>query len=137
MHVPLMWDGEGAGPFRGVVALGYLRCCDWVSCSISSQIWSTWYFPRFLLRDGLFTQMNIISLVVLVMPCASLLVKQSTFTGCPGCLGCQSGVAPLVRDMSHLCGGLSIFGPQLAPSSHMWLLIAVCMQQQAHPRQQL
>ena len=45
----------------------------------------SWYFPMFLLRDGSLTEMYMASLMVLVVPCASLLmmVKQSTLVGCP------------------------------------------------------
>ena len=43
------------------------------------------YFPRFLMRDGSLTQMNMASLVVLVMLCVSLLIMgmQSTLMECP------------------------------------------------------
>ena len=43
-----------------------------VSCRTSSQLWSSWNLPRFLLRDGSLTIMNIASLMVLVMLCTSL-----------------------------------------------------------------
>ena len=69
---PCVWHGKGACPFRGVVAPDYLRWSDWVSCRTSSQMWGSWYFHRFLLRNASFKQMNIASLKVLVMPCASL-----------------------------------------------------------------
>ena len=48
-------------------------------------MWGSWYFPWFLLRDLLFMQMNITSLMVLMMLCASLprMEKQSTSTRCP------------------------------------------------------
>ena len=39
-----------------------------VSCRISSQMWGSWYFPSFLLRDGSFTLMNIAFLMVLGTP---------------------------------------------------------------------
>ena len=61
--------GRGLGSFWGVVAPGYLRYSDGVSCSTSSQILGNWYFPGFLLRDGSFTCMNMASLMVLVMSC--------------------------------------------------------------------
>ena len=47
--------GEGAGSFRGEVAPVYLRWSDLVSFSTSSQMWDSWCFPMFLLRDGSFT----------------------------------------------------------------------------------
>ena len=43
-----------------------------MSCRTSSQIWSSWNLPRFLLRDGSLTLMNIAYLMILTVPCASL-----------------------------------------------------------------
>ena len=81
----------GAGPFRGVMALGYLRCSDWVPYNTSSQIWGGWYFPRFMLRGGSFTLMNMASLIVLVMPCSSYLLWWNSLHWlgvlCSSCVG--------------------------------------------------
>ena len=83
--VPPMWYGEGMVLFLGVVVTGYLRCSDGMSCSTSSHIWSSWYFLRFLLRHGSFTQKNMAFLMVMVMLYVSLsmMVKHSTSAGCP------------------------------------------------------
>ena len=56
----------------GVVMKGYLKWRAAVSCRTSSQMWGSWYFTRFLLRDGSLTQINMASLMVLVTQCASL-----------------------------------------------------------------
>ena len=83
---PFMWLKEGsADPFRWVVAPSYLRWSDLGSYRTSSQMWGSWYFSRFLVRDGSYTKMNITFFMVLVMPWATLstMVKQSTSTGCP------------------------------------------------------
>ena len=48
-------------------------------------MWDSWYFLRFLLRDGSLNQMYIASLMVLVTTCDSLptMVKHSSLSGCP------------------------------------------------------
>ena len=71
--------------WKGVVVLGYLSHSQGVSCSTTSHMWGSWYLPRFLLRDGLFTWMYMAPFMVLVTPCASLstTVKHSKFTWCP------------------------------------------------------
>ena len=79
-------------PIGIVVVMGYLRWSDEVSYRTSSKMWGSWYFPRFpLLRDGSFTWINMASLMVLVMPCASLptVEKQFRLTGCPVVWLCQ------------------------------------------------
>ena len=75
---------EWTGPLRRVVAMGHLRWSDWVSCR-TSQIWGSWCFPRFLMRDGSLTQIHMAFLMVLLTPCASLptIKKQSMVMGCP------------------------------------------------------
>ena len=92
----------------GVVAKGYLRRRDGVSCKTSSQMWDGWYFSRLMLRDELLTWMNIASLMVLVTLCDSLptMEKQSTLIGCPvdwqcwqmgeGALKCSLSLSPKV-----------------------------------------
>ena len=52
----------------------YLSYSEGSSCSTSSHRWVRLYLPRFLLREGSFTQMYMASLIVLVSPCACLLV---------------------------------------------------------------
>ena len=48
----------GADLLRPVTEMaGYLKWREGVSCRTSSPIWGSWYFPRFLLRDGSLTQM--------------------------------------------------------------------------------
>ena len=53
------------------------------------QICGTWYFPKFLINEGSFTQMNIASLMFLIFPSDSMctMEKQSGQTGCPVVLG--------------------------------------------------
>ena len=83
---PYMVCGKGGWAHYGrrVVVLGYLSHSEGVSCSTSSYIWASWYFPRFLLKDVSFTQMYMVSFMVLVTPCASLfpIVNHSKSTGC-------------------------------------------------------
>ena len=76
------WTHCGRG---GVEMLNYLSCSEGVSCSTSSNMWGSWYFPRFLLRDQSFTQMYMAFLMVLATPYASLftIVKHFKSTGCP------------------------------------------------------
>ena len=75
-----------------VVADGhYLRWKAGVPCRTSSHMWGTWNLPIFLLRDGSLTLMNIVSLMVLVMLCASLptMEKLSMFMQFPDVLSCS------------------------------------------------
>ena len=49
--------------------------CKWrsgMSCSTSSQMWDSWYWPRFLFKGGSLILMNIASLMVLVESCSFL-----------------------------------------------------------------
>ena len=55
-----------------VIWLVLLSWSTWVSLRTSSQLCGGWVLPRFLLKDGSLTWMNMVSLMVLVMPCASL-----------------------------------------------------------------
>ena len=41
-----------------------------------SQMWNSWYLPRFLFKSGALTLMNIASLMVLVKPCDSLPIME-------------------------------------------------------------
>ena len=85
-YLPIRWKFVhslcvpwGAGPLRRVVAKGYLRWSEGVSCRTSSQMWGSWYFPTFLLRDGSLRQIHMASLIVLVMLHASLPTMEKHF----------------------------------------------------------
>ena len=56
-----------------------------------SQIWGSWYFPRFLLSVGSCTQMNMASLMVLDWLLTSLwtMLNCSGSTGCPVVVLCR------------------------------------------------
>ena len=63
-----------------LVAAGYYwRWNKGVSCRVSFQIWGSWIFSRFLLRDGLLSLMNIACLMIL----AVLYVSLPTMEKCP------------------------------------------------------
>ena len=65
---------------------GYFRSNKGVSCRTSSHICGSWYFSVFLLRDWSLTQIYMASLMVLVMPCASLLMMcEAIHTGKMSC----------------------------------------------------
>ena len=68
-----------------VVAKGYLRWRAWVSFRTSSQMRSSLYIPRFLLRDGWLTWINMACLVTLATLYTSLPImdKQYTLMECP------------------------------------------------------
>ena len=81
-------------PYVGL-AVWYVWKLDWggyckqqagVSCSTFSQMWGSWYLPKFLLKGGSLTPMNIASLMVLVKHCGSLstMEKLSNVMLCPG-----------------------------------------------------
>ena len=53
-------------------AVYYLSCRVGVSCSIGFHMCSNWYFPMFLFSEGSLTQMNMASLMFIVLPCGSL-----------------------------------------------------------------
>ena len=61
------WKGVGSTVY-------YLSCRVGVSCSIGSQKSGNWYFPMFLLSEGSLTQVNMASLMFLVLPCGSLCI---------------------------------------------------------------
>ena len=87
------WLNLSASPMCGGWPIGdysdsngrLLRCREGVSCRTSSHMRDSWYFPRFLLRDGSLIQMNLASFMVLVMSGVSLptMEKQSTMMWCP------------------------------------------------------
>ena len=88
--VPVIWvwdmhGGREVHIVEGVELVCYLSCSEGMSCNTSSHRWVRLYFPRFLLREGPFTQMYMASLIVLVGPCASLPIraKNSRSTWCP------------------------------------------------------
>ena len=62
-----------------VVSKGYMKWRAGVSCKTLCQMWDSWYFPTFLFRDGSLTQMNMASLLVLVILYVSMttMEKQS------------------------------------------------------------
>ena len=80
---PHMYHGEGWAHYRLVE--DYLRWRAGESYRTSSLVWGSWYFPRFLFRDGVLTLMSMASLRVLVTPCAPWpsLEKLSTLMQCP------------------------------------------------------
>ena len=47
--------------WKRMVVLHYLRLIEGVSCTSSSYMWGSWYFPSFLLSNGSFTQMYMAS----------------------------------------------------------------------------
>ena len=67
----------------GLVKLSHLSWNAGVSCKIGPHICGSWYFPKFLLSEGSFTQIYIVSFMFLVTPCDSLstLVKHSGLLG--------------------------------------------------------
>ena len=64
---------------EGMEVLGYLSHSEGVSCSTSSHMLGSWFFPSFLLRDGSLIWMYIASFMVLMTACTSLffMVKHS------------------------------------------------------------
>ena len=60
-----------------------------VSCRTTAQMCGSWNFPRFLLRDGSLTLMNMASLMVLVMLWTSLPEKLPTLMPCPEDWACS------------------------------------------------
>ena len=59
--------------------VGYLSCNAGVSYKMLSHICGSWYFPKFLFKEGSFTWMNMASLMFLEVSYASLgmMLKQS------------------------------------------------------------
>ena len=73
VYMPPCCGGGPSGTVMGVLNRGYH--CRWrasVSYSTPSQMCGSWYLPRFLLRGGSLTLMNMASFMVLVMPWDSL-----------------------------------------------------------------
>ena len=62
-----------------------LTCNAGVSCKMLSQIFGSWYFPRFLLSEGSLTCISMVSLMFLEEPCVSLCMmsKHSGLSGYP------------------------------------------------------
>ena len=64
----------------GMTQVGFVEGLQWgvivnrvgMSCSNTSQIWGSWYLPRFLFNVGSLTLMYIASLMILVKPYGSL-----------------------------------------------------------------
>ena len=56
-----------------------------MSCNTLSQMWGSWYLPRFLFNSGSLTPIHIASLMVLVKLCGSLptMKKLSNVMMCP------------------------------------------------------
>ena len=66
-----IWVGGGAHCREdewSLCVVCYLSCSEGVSCRTSSHRWSRLYLPRFLLSEGSFTWMHMVSLIVLVAP---------------------------------------------------------------------
>ena len=85
-----------------------------MSCKTWSQMCGSWYFPKFLLSEGSFTQMYTASLMFLMTPWdfLSTMVKHSGLTGCPvewlwwcigdGALRCFLSLSLKVLPDSHM-----------------------------------
>ena len=73
-------------PYCVVVTKSYLVWRAGVSCKTLSKMLDSWYFPRFLLRDGSLTQMSMASLMVQYTMCSPCLQwkngKAVTLIGC-------------------------------------------------------
>ena len=64
-----VWDMHEEYQCRdGVDQVCYLSCSEGLSCRTSSHRWDRLYLPRFLLKEGSFTQMYMASWIVLVAP---------------------------------------------------------------------
>ena len=63
-YLPICWKmcAPPMHVLRRVVATSYLRWSDGVSCSTSSQMFGSWYFSRFPLRNGSLTWINMVCL---------------------------------------------------------------------------
>ena len=72
-------------PVGGGERLDCFTCDTGVSCKMLSQMCGSWYFSRFLLRDGSLTCMNMASFMFLEGPCVSwcMILKHSGLIGCP------------------------------------------------------
>ena len=78
------WVGEAG-------RLDSLSCRVGDPCSRWSHICGSWYFPKFLLRVGSWTQMNMTSLMVLERLLTSLCIMLNCFwsIGCPVVVLCR------------------------------------------------
>ena len=78
-------EGEPVGGLSGWGwGLDGLHCSVEDACRRLSHMCRSWYFPRFLLRVGSCTQMNMASLMVLEW----LLTSLCTMLNCSGSMGC-------------------------------------------------
>ena len=96
------------------------------------RIWShtcgSWYLPKFPFKEGSLALINMVSLMFLVVPCASLwtVLKQSGLLGCPvelvcwwmgdGALRCSLSlstnalsVSPIYSSGQLMCGHLNLY----------------------------
>ena len=137
--LPIMWYGGWS--IEGVmVVLSYLSHSDGVSWRTSSHMWGSWYFPRFLSRDGSLTWMYIASLMVLVTTCSSLptMLKHSSLTGCPlvwlwWCIGdwaikCSFNLSPQMICLTPLYIPLGNYcvGIEVRELSHFSYIYSLC-----------
>ena len=67
-----------------LVKLNYLNWSAGVFCRTWSHMYGIWYFPKFLLSEGSFTQIYITSFMFMVTPCDSLstMMKHLGLTRC-------------------------------------------------------
>ena len=82
---PLLAGGVQGGSGTGLGGWSYYMWRAGMYYSTSSQMWGSWYLPRFLFKGQSLTLMNIASLMVLVKPCVSLptMEKLSNVVLCP------------------------------------------------------
>ena len=79
--------GGGVAPVRGKgwAEFDCLTSDADVSCKILSQMCGSWNFPKFLLSNGSFTCMNMVSFMFLEDPCVfwCIILKHCGLRGCP------------------------------------------------------
>ena len=71
VHPPATWCW-GESLLQSKRSEHYFRWKAWMSCRTSSQMWGSLNLPRFLYRDESLTLVNMTSMTVLVILCASL-----------------------------------------------------------------
>ena len=93
-HCSKQWGvcASRGGKGVGCVHLGdYLSMSPGLSCSIWSHTYCSWYFSRFLFKDGSLALMYMASFMCLVVPWVYVwtMLKQSGLTACPVELVCS------------------------------------------------
>ena len=134
--------GVGFVHVWGLVKLTYLNWSAGESCRTWSHMCRSWYFPKFLLREGSFTQIYIASFMFLVIPCDSVstMVKHSGLTQCPvellwwwignEALRCSLSLSPMVLLESPLyfCGQLMCGHLNLYMTPLFWRLLSLSLE---------